>query len=101
MKRTLIVVVSAGLIFSFATTLHAQRGQKLSVIATPALHLSPEIQMLKNKAFEGDAKAQFKLGFLYETGKGGLTKDFSYAMSWYEEAARNGSQAASKKLKSL
>ncbi len=102
MKTTLIIALAiAGLTLGFARTLQAQRAHKLTYTETPAPILTHEIQSLKNQAFSGDAKAQFKLAFLYETGKGGLPKDFGYALSWYEEAARNGSKAASRKLKTL
>ena len=41
----------------------------------------------RKAADQGDAKAQFYLGTLYETGTGGLPKDSELARSWYGKAA--------------
>ena len=40
----------------------------------------------KAKAEEGDAEAQFNLGFCYDDGRG-VEKDYSHAVKWYRKAA--------------
>lgn len=59
------------------------------------------LDSLKHQAHVGNAKAQFALGLIYEQGHGGVKKDLAYAISWYEEASRNGLKAAAKRLASL
>lgn len=44
-------------------------------------------------AEEGDANAQFRLGFMYHKGKGVL-KDYSIATKWYKLAAEQGDAQA-------
>jgi TPR repeat protein len=56
---------------------------------------------LKQHAFAGDAEAQFALAKMYEEGKGGLPKSLAHALSWYEEAARNGLARAAKRIARL
>ena len=52
-------------------------------------------------ANQGLAQAQFQLGLIYEEGRKGVEKSTPEAISWYEEAARNGFQKAIEKLKSI
>ena len=47
----------------------------------------------KAKAEQGDAKAQFNLGYLYYNGEG-VTKDFVQAVSWWRKAADQGNAPA-------
>lgn len=42
-----------------------------------------------------------KLGICYEYGKGGLTKDTSKAMEWYQKAAEAGIIVAAEWLQDL
>lgn len=51
-------------------------------------------------ANQGAAQAQFNLAQIYEEGRG-TKSDMAYALSWYEEAARNGYKVASEKLRTL
>jgi uncharacterized protein len=46
-------------------------------------------KLWKPLADQGNAKAQFKLGFMYENGKG-VTKDNIEAVKWYRKAAEQG-----------
>lgn len=41
-------------------------------------------------AEQGNAEAQIKLGFTYETGEGGLAQDYKQAIQWYTKAAESG-----------
>ncbi len=41
-------------------------------------------------AKQGDARAQFILGDMYEKGKGGLEKDMKESRHWFEESAVHG-----------
>ncbi len=51
------------------------------------------LQYYRVKATEGDAHAQFKVGFAYEIGDG-LPEDQKKAGRWYEKAARQGHKNA-------
>jgi uncharacterized protein len=42
---------------------------------------------LRERAAKGDSDAQFTLGKNYETGRGGLKKDYAEAYRWYRQAA--------------
>jgi len=44
------------------------------------------IETLKKKAEQGDANAQFRLGWCYDTGQG-VAKDEQEAVKWYRKAA--------------
>ncbi len=59
------------------------------------------LKSVEAKALAGDAKAQFELAKMYEHGKAGGKPDFASALSWYEEAARNGLKVASYRIKML
>jgi localization factor PodJL len=60
-----------------------------------------DIRELKDQAIAGNPQAQFALAKMYEIGAGGLPKSLAYALSWYEEAARNGHRIAIRKIASL
>jgi TPR repeat protein len=49
---------------------------------------------LARKAGNGDAEAQFELGYIYETGKDEVQKDYLAANKWYRQAAEKGNPAA-------
>ena len=49
----------------------------------------PQTPTLKEKAEGGDAEAQGKLGFNYETGLG-VERDLKEAVKWYRKAAEQG-----------
>lgn len=48
-----------------------------------------------------DGKSMFFMGYLYESGKGGVNKDYSRAKYWYEEASQNGIPAGYRGLGTL
>ncbi len=47
----------------------------------------------QSQAYQGDAHAQFKVGFAYEVGDG-LPQDEGRALAWYEKAASQGHKNA-------
>ena len=49
-------------------------------------------------AEQGDPRAQFGLGLIYEEGLGGLPRDEEAALGWYERAARFGLSPAQNNL---
>ncbi len=101
MNKRILFAVGAALTLCFAPITRAEKLDEIFASEQQAHTISQEIQTLTSKANSGNASAQFRLAYLYENGKGGLRKDLSYAISWYEEAARNGNRAAAKKLKTL
>jgi TPR repeat protein len=56
---------------------------------------------LIQKAQMGDPQSQYELAIAYDQGLGEVRKNQAYALSWYEEAARNGVKAASDKLRAM
>ena len=54
-------------------------------------------QLIKPRAEEGDATAQFFLGFMYDEGKG-VPQDYAEAARWYRKAAEQGNKAAQHNL---
>ncbi|MCM2280384.1 MAG: sel1 repeat family protein [Bdellovibrionaceae bacterium] len=52
-------------------------------------------------ALQGLARAQFNLGRIFEEGRPEVKRDVAYALSWYEEAARNGLKSATDRLHTL
>lgn len=55
--------------------------------------LPNDMEAVKASAAQGDAKAQYKLGFLHEQGAFGKV-DVEKAASWYEKAANAGNKDA-------
>jgi TPR repeat protein len=51
-------------------------------------------RLLRPLAEEGDARAQFTLGFMYQNGRG-VKIDNGQAIFWYQKAAEQGDDVAS------
>ena len=51
---------------------------------------SRALAQLRQMAEQGNAEAQAKFGFMYEYGRGGLSKDRAEAARWYRKAAEQG-----------
>ena len=51
----------------------------------------------RKAAGQGDAEAQYSLGWMYEQGKG-VSQDYSEAAKWYREAAVQGDAEAQNNL---
>ena len=52
-------------------------------------------------AEQGFAVAQFELGAMHATGRGGLPQDFAQAAMWWKRAAGQGNEDAIKNLRML
>ena len=78
MKHRAPVLNAAILVLVFAVAVAAQ---------------STEIEQLRLAAEQGDASAQFNLGFMYADGRGVL-KDYQEALKWYRLAAEQGDASA-------
>jgi TPR repeat protein len=63
----------------------------------PRADTSRGTTQLFNAAERGDARAQGRIAFMYETGRG-LPQDYYQAASWYLRAAEQGSSAAQYRL---
>jgi len=51
------------------------------------------LRIMRELAEQGDAGAQYNLGFMYEKGQG-VTRDYAEAMRWYRKAADQGDAGA-------
>jgi tetratricopeptide (TPR) repeat protein len=57
--------------------------------------------LLEPLARQGNAKAQFELGHMYHTGKGGVPQDYTKALEWFRKAADQGNADAQVNLGSM
>lgn len=73
----------------------------LIVNLSASVSRAESLKAVEAKALAGDPKAQFELAKMYEHGRAGGKPDFASALSWYEEAARNGLKVASYRIKML
>ena len=60
-----------------------------------------EIQRLHARAEQGDTMFQSLLGYVYKTGRGGVTQDYGEAAKWYRKAAEQGLAGAQLSLGSM
>ena len=58
-----------------------------------SLQAEDTIEEFRAKAEQGDAQAQFNLGFCYDNGMG-VVKDEAEAVKWYRKAAEQGDAKA-------
>jgi len=77
----------------------------LTVVALPgvtfAISDEETVRLLKRDADQGNANAQGRLGYFYETGRGGLAKDDREAARLYRLAADQGNASARNNLGGL
>ena len=59
--------------------------------------LAASVELLKNRAAQGEAEAQSALGFKYVTGEG-VPQDYTEALKWYRLAAAQGIAIAQSSL---
>jgi len=59
--------------------------------------LTQEVERNRMAADQGDSKAQYKLGLMYDAGQG-VSQDFEIAVEWYQLAAEQGSATAQNNL---
>ena len=69
----------------------------LVALAVCAQAQTPEIDALRARAEQGDASAQFALGFMYADGEG-VPQDDVEAVRWYRLAAEQGHAVAQSNL---
>lgn len=62
---------------------------------------SEAVRWYRAAANQGLARAQFHLALIFEEGRPEVKRDVAYALSWYEEAARNGFKSAVERLRRL
>ena len=62
-------------------------------LAVMVLSAQDDLDTLRQAAEQGDARAQFNLGFMYHEGKG-VPQDAAEAVRWYRLAAEQGDAAA-------
>ena len=65
----------------------------VAIAAAAILAGQTDVEALKAKAEQGDASAQFRLGFMYNTGEG-VPQDDAEAVKWYRLAAEQGDASA-------
>ena len=90
-------VLSLGFIYTYHTYLKALQSPYLHLEAYDFSLLAP-ILMYRRAAEMGDLEAMRSLGFCYECGQGGLTKDKVKAVEWYRKAAEKGNPTAMSSL---
>ena len=61
--------------------------------APPVWGDADSVDLLKNRAAQGEAEAQSALGFKYVTGEG-VPQDYTEALKWYRLAAAQGDALA-------
>ena len=100
---TLSVVMASTSMASDAGLTLASNSTSSTYPSAPTSKRDPKVDVpaLTQRAYAGNANAQYALASLYEQGGSGVKKDLSYAVSWYEEAAHNGLKVATEKLKLL
>ena len=91
------LVLSLGFIDTYHTYLKALQSPHLPLEAYDFSLLAPNL-MYRRAAEMGDPEAMNSLGFYYEFGQGGLTKDTSKAVEWYRKAAEKGNPPAMNNL---
>jgi len=101
MNKRLLYACGAALTLCFAPNLRAESSDEKYFAEHPLHLISLEVEDLQIKAEAGSARAQFKLAEMYEHGDGGLAQSEAYALSWYEESARNGNTSARERLRVL
>ena len=69
----------------------------LVALAVGAQAQTPEIDALRAQAEQGDAEAQYRLGFMYAEGRG-VPQDDAEAVRWYRLAADQGDARAMSNL---
>ena len=68
-------------VFNYGTRLRSTRAAAPKGVAVPG-----KFQEYKASAEQGDAEAQFNLGWCYDDGRG-VAKDYVEAVKWYRKAA--------------
>ncbi|MDA9224707.1 sel1 repeat family protein [Tateyamaria sp.] len=96
MKRLGIISAAIISMVMLATSAFAQDFDK-GVGAYDAGDYATALQEFRPLAEQGDADAQYNLGFMYSEGKG-VPQDYAEAVKWYRLAAEQGHAEAQNKL---
>lgn len=94
-KFFLLSLFSLVMLFSGPT--HAQTQFDAAYEAAQSGKYKKAIQIWQNLANKGDAKSQYALGWLYESGQG-VKQNYKQAVIWYKKAALQGNEAAQQVL---
>src|ERR1035437_6848871 len=89
-----VLAISTGTVFARADLMGDAR------VAFEAGHEEEAVKLLAQAAEKGDAKAQFRLGLLYEHGRV-VPKDEKKAAEWYAKAVAQGNSKAANNLGTL
>ena len=87
----LIAALCAG--FTLGLTAPAWSGLDEATAAYQRGDYATAIRQLRPLAKQGNANAQFNLGFMYSEGKG-FPQDYAEAVKWYRKAAEQGDAEA-------
>ncbi len=68
------------------------------IASSPGKAGQSDLNSLRSKAESGDASAQYNLGYSYDNGLHGLTKDAKQAVIWYRKSADQGNAGAQNHL---
>src|SRR5271169_4037878 len=90
-QKLLAVTLLASI--SFHLSAMTTTGQRHASADDSHNRLQLDISSLKQQARDGDAQAQYKLGWSYMTGTG-VTNDYETALNWFKNAAKKGSADA-------
>ena len=92
-KHSLIALL-LGASLSLASPVMANEAEFAQALAYYSSQNYGQAFVLFNKlAEQGDAGAQFNLGYMYDNGEG-VRQDYGQAVSWYRKAAEQGNAAA-------
>jgi len=94
-----LVIIFVLAVFAVATespALAGMAGEKQSAKAGASIK-HPPLKELTSAAEAGDREARYRLGYIYEKGRG-ITRDYATAMRWYLLAAAQGHTGAQVRL---
>ena len=86
------VIVACYLMVCFVNTVLANDAAK-AMAAYHSGDISTALAIWKQRAEQGDEKAQLYLGYLHRIGKG-ITSDQKKSLYWYKQSAENGNANA-------
>jgi TPR repeat protein len=101
MRTKISLATIAALTLLLSPSGHAERVEEKTEIGTKIGVAHINVREITARANAGNAQAQFSLGLIYEEGRDGNKRDLAYALSWYEEAARNGFKRAAEKIRQI
>ena len=94
MKRLLSALVV--LVSLLTEPVHAQDFEK-GVAANRRADYASAFEAWRAAADQGDARAQYNLGLMYQTGRG-IPQDYGAAVQWFQQAAEGGHVKAQSSL---